>query len=374
MMTAIRRLSTLLMLSLLLLAGAACSGERSATTVAPETVRDINTLVVQRASAPSYYEAMGTVRPVQSATVAAQVMGNLVRVSAREGDRVSRGQLLAAIDDSQARASLDRATAGQNAAQQEIAAADADYSLAESTLKRYQDLFGKKSVSPHEFDEIKTRYEAAKARREMVRAANTGAEAAVVQARTTQSFTQLRSPYSGIVTAKLAETGNLVSPGTPVFVIEDTSSFRLEATVDESGSAFVHPGEAVPVVLDALGSTQLTGKVVQVLPAADPASRTFLVKIELPKSAAIRSGLFGRARFASGTHEGLTVPTTAVVNRGSMQAVYVLGADQVASLRYITVGRPDDKSVDVLSGLDSGERIVVAPGARELNGKKIEVR
>jgi RND family efflux transporter MFP subunit len=374
MMTAIRKLSILLILSLLLLAGAACSREQSATSVAPETARDIDTVVVQRASAPSYYEAVGTVRPVQSATVAAQVMGNLVRVTAREGDRVSRGQLLAVIDDSQARASLDRATAGQNAAQQEIAAADADYSLAESTLKRYQDLFDKKSVSPHEFDEIKTRYEAAKARREMVRAANSGAEAAVAQARTTQSFTQLRSPYSGIVTAKLAETGNLVSPGTPVFVIEDTSSFRLEATVDESGLGFVHPGETVPVVLDAVGSNQLTGKVVQVLPAADPASRTFLVKIELPKGAAIRSGLFGRGRFPSGTREGLTVPVTAVVNRGSMQAVYVLGADQVASLRYITVGRPDEKSVDVLSGLDSGERIVIAPGTRELNGKKIEVR
>jgi RND family efflux transporter MFP subunit len=363
-----------LMLSLLLLAAAACSGERPATSVAPETLRNMDTLIVQRASVPSYYEAVGTVRPVQSATVAAQVMGNLVRVNAREGDRVSKGQLLAAIDDSQSRSSLDRATAGQNAAQQDIAAADADYFLAESTLKRYQDLFDKKSVSPHEFDEIKTRYEAAKARRQMVRAASAGAEAAVAQARTTQAFTQLRSPYSGTVTAKLAETGNLVSPGTPVFVVEDTSSFRLEATVDESGLALVHLGETVPVLLDALGSTQIAGKVVQILPAADPASRTFVVKIELPRNPAVRSGVFGRARFASGTRDGLTVPTTALVQRGSMQAVYVLGADQVASLRYITLGRPDENAVEVLSGLDSGERIVLKPGATELNGKKIEVR
>jgi RND family efflux transporter MFP subunit len=374
MMTAIRKLSTVSMLSLLLLAGAACSGERPATSVAPETVSGIDTVVVQRASAPSYYEAVGTVRPVQSATIAAQVMGNLVRVTVREGDRVSKGQLLAAIDDSQSRSSLDRATAGQNAAQQEIAAADAEYLLAESTLNRYQDLFDKKSISPHEFDDIKTRYEAAKARREMVRAASAGAEAAVAQARTTQAFTQLRSPYTGTVTAKLAETGNLVSPGTPVFVVEDTSAYRLEATVDESGLAVLHLGEAVPVLLDALGSTQLTGKVVQILPAADPASRTFLVKIELPRNAAVRSGLFGRARFASGTREGLTIPTSALVQRGSMQAVYVLGADQVASLRYITLGRPDDTGVEVLSGLDSGERIVAKPGPRELNGKKIEVR
>jgi RND family efflux transporter MFP subunit len=369
-----RNLAILLTLALLLSGGAGCSRELPATSVAPETVRDIDTQLVQRASMPSYYEAMGTIRPLQSAQVAAQVMGNIVRINVREGDRVSKGQLLGVIDDSQTRSSLDRATAGQNAAQQEIAAADAEFTLAESTLNRYQDLFDKKSVSPHEFDEVKTRYEAAKARREMVRAARAGAEAAVSQARASQSFTQLRAPFSGVVTAKLAEAGNLASPGTPIFVIEDTSSFRLETAVDESGLSFIHLGEVVPVAVDALGVTQLTGKVVQVLPTADSASRTFLVKIELPKNATIRSGLFGRARFPSGTREGLAVPQTALVERGGMQAVYVLGTDQVASLRYVAPGRIDGKGIEILSGLDGGERIVVAPGAHELNGKKIEVR
>jgi multidrug efflux pump subunit AcrA (membrane-fusion protein) len=118
----------------------------------------------------------------------------------------------------------------------------------------------------------------------------------------------------------------------------------------------------------------LAGKVVQILPASDPASRTFLVKIELPRNSAIRSGLFGRARFPLGTREALSIPQTAVVERGNMQAVYVLGTGEIASLRYITLGRSDQQSVEVLSGLDDGERIVARPGSRELNGKKIEVR
>jgi RND family efflux transporter MFP subunit len=369
-----RNLAAVLSLSLLFLAGAACNREHSATNAAPETVRGIDTLVVQRATVPSYYEAMGTIRPVQSAQVAAQVMGTLVRVNVREGDRVSKGQILASIDDSQTHSSVDRAIAGQNSAQQEIAAADADFSLAESTLRRYQELFNKKSVSPHEFDEVKSRYEAAKARREAVRAGRAGADAAVAQARTSQSFTLVRAPFSGIVTAKLAEPGNLAAPGTPLFVIEDASNFRLETTLDESGLAAVHLGESVPVTMDSLGAAQLTGKVVQILPSANPASRTFLVKIELPKNPAIRSGLFGRARFPAGTREGLSVPQAALVQRGTMQAVYVLGLDQVASLRYVTLGRTDEKSVEVLSGLDSGERIVAVPASHELNGKKIEVR
>jgi RND family efflux transporter MFP subunit len=358
----------------LLLANVACSSEKTVESTPPETVSDVSTLILQRSALPSYYEAVGTVRPRQSAQMATQVMGNLVRVNVREGDRVSRGQVLAVVDDSQTRAAVDRASAGQTAAQQDIAAAEADYSLAQSTLKRYQSLYERKSVSPHEFDQVQARFAAATARLELARAGHAGSEAALTQARTSQGFTQVRAPFSGVVTAKLAEAGDLASPGTPVFVVEDTSSFRLEATVDERGIAAVRLGELVPVVLDALESHSLAGKVVQILPASDPASRTFLVKIELPRNSAIRSGLFGRARFPLGTREALSIPQTAVVERGNMQAVYVLGTGEIASLRYITLGRSDQQSVEVLSGLDDGERIVARPGSRELNGKKIEVR
>jgi len=359
-------------LSMLLAAG--CNDEKKVEAVTTETVGALPTVTVERATLPSYYEAVGTVRPAQSAQLASQVMGSLIRVNVREGDRVSRGQVLAVVDDSQTRASVERASAGQSAAQQEIAAAEANYALAESTQKRYQTLYEKKSVSPHEFDEVNSRLQAARARLEAARAGRAGADAAFAQARTSQGFTQVRAPFAGIVTAKLSETGNLAAPGTPLFVIEDTSSFRLEATVDEGGISAVRLGQSVPVMLDAIGNQPITGKVAQILPAADPASRTFVVKIQLPKGPAVRSGLFGRARFPVGSREGLRVPSTAIVARGSMQAVYVLGSDQIASLRYVTLGQPEGNSIEVLSGLDTGERIVSEPGNRELNGKKIEVR
>ncbi len=373
MKTLIQRTAFVLGSAAILLAAMACSSEKQAATPAPETVRDLQVVTVQSSTLPSYYEAVGTVRPAQSAQLSAQVIGNIVRLNVREGDRVGQGQVLAIIDDSQTRAAVDRATAGRTASQQEIAAADADFALAESTLKRYQDLFDKKSVSPHEFDEVKTRYEATKARRDMARAGSAGADAALAQARNAQGFTQVRAPFAGVVTAKLADTGMLAAPGTPIFTVEDSSTFRLEATVDERGIAAVHLGESVPVIIDAPGKS-LTGKVVQILPAADASSRSFIVKVELPKDAAVRSGLFGRARFPLGTRQALAIPQTAIVKRGTMQGVYVLGADQVASLRYVSLGSPADANVEVLSGIDSGERIVSAPGQRELNGKKIEVR
>jgi RND family efflux transporter MFP subunit len=365
---------TTLSLGSFLLASSGCSSEKREALPAPETVRDVQSAVVQRTSVPAYYEAVGTVRPIQSAQVAAQTMGNIVRMNVREGDRVSKGQVLAIIDDSQTKAGLDRAIAGQNAAQQEIAAANAEYALAESTLKRYQVLYDRKSVSPHEFDEVKTRYEAAKARKELALAGDAGAEAAVSQARTSLGYTQVRAPFSGTVIAKMAETGNLAAPGAPLYTLEDVSMFRLEATVDESGMGTVRLGESVAVTLDAIGGKSFTGKVVEIVPAADPVSRSFVVKVQLPKDSAIRSGVFGRAGFPVGTREGLPIPNTAVVKRGSMQAVYVLGPDEIASLRYVTLGTRADNTVEVLSGLESGERIVTNPGDRELNGKRAGVR
>ena len=188
---------------------------------------------------------------------------------------------------------------------------------------------------------MKTRYEAAKARRDLARANSAASQAAVAQARTSNGFTLIRAPFAGVVTAKLAEIGNLASPGMPVFTVEDTNTFQLETTVDERGLASVRLGESIPVTVDALGEKSLNGKVVQVLPAADVASRTFLVKIMLPNDAAVRSGLFGRARFPLGPREALAVPASALVRRASMQAVYVLGADQVGESSIHFARRPE---------------------------------
>ncbi len=129
------------------------------------------------------------------------------------------------------------------------------------------------------------------------------------------------------------------------------------------------------VKIDALGddrAAMLQGKVVQIVPTADPASRSLTVKIEIPQSASLHSGLFGRAYFPRGQRESLVVPQTAVVDRGQMQGVFVLGSDRVANLRYVTLGRvTGDQQVEVLSGLQSGDMLVVSPGQRDLAGKKI---
>jgi len=353
---------------------AGCSNGRQSVSAAPETVSNVLVVSAQTANVPDPVEAVGTLRAAETSQLAAQMMGNIVEIRVREGDHVQRGQVLAAIDDAQPRAALDRATAADLAAQQEISASESDFTLAEATFRRYQTLFDRKSVSPQEFDEIKARYQAAQARCEMARAGQAQAKAALQQAHTSLGYTHIVAPFDGLVTEKKADVGTLASPGLPIFTIEDLRRYRLEAAVNETDLRYVRQGEQVSVSIDALGDRELKGKVIEIVPAADPASRSFLVKIELPSDPALRSGLFGRAQFLRGERSALLVPRSAVVERGQLQGIYVLDQNRIAGLRYITLGKPTAQQVEVLAGLQAGEMLIGDPGNRELSGKKIESR
>ncbi len=353
--------------------GSACSTDHGKADGPQETVRNVPVLVAQRASVPDYLETVGTLRAVQTSQLASQIMGTVTNVAVREGDHVRRGQTLATIDENQQRAGVDRAQAGVTASQEEISAAEADYAFANATLNRYQGLFDKKSVSPYEFDEVKTRFAAAKARRDAALAGKVQAEAALVQARSSYGYTRIRAPFDGVVTAKLLDAGAMAAPGAPMFVVEDTRRFQLETTVDENALSVVRAGQSVPVSLDALNGREIPGKVVQIVPAADPASRTFLVKIEVPPFSDLHSGMFGRARFPRGQRNAIFIPQTAVLQRGQLRGVYVVDTNQVAGLRYITLGISSGEKFEVLSGLEDGERVVALPEDRELAGRRIEV-
>jgi RND family efflux transporter MFP subunit len=183
------------------------------------------------------------------------------------------------------------------------------------------------------------------------------------------------------VTERRVDPGALATPGMPLLTVEARGLYRLEATVDERDLKYVHVGASVPVAMNeaetadaAGGGPPLNGRVAQIVPAADAASRSFLVKIDLPENKNLRSGSFGRAAFTRGTRQAILVPQAAVIERGQLQSIYVLTDQNIATLRYVTLGAEKEKQREVLSGLSSGETIVAAPAGRELAGKRIEVR
>jgi len=349
-----------------------CSSERQAKLPSAETIRDVSVLALKRANIPDVLEAVGTVRAAQTSDLASQMMGNIVEIRAHEGDQVHRGQVLAVIDDSQPRAVADRAIAADLAAQQQLVAADSDLVLAESTLRRCQYLYEEKVVSQQEFDEVNARHQAALARRDIAQAGQEQARAVLNEARTSLGYSRIRAPFAGVVTHKKADSGTLASPGMPIFTVEDTRRYRLEVAINESDMRYARTGGQVSIAIEALQNAELKGKVVEIVPAADPASRAFLVRIELPADTRLRSGLFGRAQFSRGEQPVLLIPRSAVVERGQLQGVFVLDQNKVASLRYVTLGKPSGSEIEVLSGLQGGERFVGNPGERNLNSKRIE--
>jgi RND family efflux transporter MFP subunit len=369
-MKATLKFATLMLAAIVGLTG--CSSKRRPAAPASETLRNVSVFATQQSTVPDLVEEAGTVHAAQSSDLASEMMGTIVEIRVREGDRVQRGQVLALIDEAQPRAALDRATAGVSAAQQQLAAADSDLALATSTLMRYQILYDRKSVSPQEFDEVKSRQQSALARRDMAQAEQAQAKAALAQARVALDYTRIRAPFDGVVTAKKADAGALASPGMPILTVEDVRRYRLEVTVNENDLRYLRISESVPVAIDTLDNTELRAKITEIAPAADASTRAFLVKIDLPADKALRSGLFGRAEFSRGNRPSLLIPRTAVVERGQLQGVFVLDQNKVASLRYVTLGKPSGSAIEVLAGLQSGELLVAKPGELDLNGKRIE--
>ena len=365
---------------------AGCGEKKPTVAAAPPVVRDVALVQAQRATIPDYVEAMGTARAAQTSQLSSQIVATITAIRAAEGQHVRKGDVLVVLDDAQQQAGLERAAAAVNAARQDIAASEADYNLAHSTLTRYQTLFDRKSVSPHEFDQVQARAKAATAHRAQAQAGLMQATAAEAQARSALGYTRIRAPFDGVITEKRADPGVLAAPGVPLLTIEDTRRFRMEVTVDEHDIALIRLGAPAKVVVDALG--EFPGKIVQIVPAADPASRSFLVKVELPADARMRSGLSGQVRVNRGERQAITVPRDAVLDRGQLQAVYVVGQDKLANLRYVTLGKPagapqqtktgfagdPGQRVEVLAGLQEGEWLVAQPGDRELAGRRIEAR
>lgn len=323
---------------------------------------------------PQTIETAGTIHAKETATISAQVPGPIRRVFVQAGDRVSAGQLLVTLDDAAMQSSLNQASAAQAAAEKQQAAAQANAQLAAGTLARYEILRDQKSVSPQEFDEVEKRSQAATLQVQAMEAQRQGAQAGVAGARTQLGYTTLHAPFAGIVTARMADPGTLAAPGVPLLQVDRDGPLQVYTTVDESLIGSVRMGMKVPVHLDGQEAAGLSGTVAEIVPAADPASRSFLVKLNLPAAKNLRAGMYATAGFPGATKTAILASQSAITMRGSLACVYAIDADGVAQLRYVTVGNPHEDRVEILSGVAAGEMLVDHPGDRDLAGKRIEVQ
>ena len=366
--------------SLVLLA--ACREEPKPAAAAPQVPVAVRVAAVALEERPEVYEATGTVRARTAATLSSKVMGYVQEVHVRVGDRVREGQPLVTLDARDLETGVRRADAARAEiesaipeAESGMAAAKAQLDLAQATYKRIDELARKKSVSNQELDEASARLKAAQAANDMARAKRAQLDAKMAQvgeerqaAAIMRGYAQINAPFAGVVTARSVEPGNLAAPGAPLLTLEREGAYRLEAAVEESKLPAVRAGQSVDVALEALDRT-IPARVSEVVPAVDASSRAYTVKIDLPALAQVRSGMFGRALFPLGKRQVLAVPAGAVVERGQLQAVYVV-EEGAAHTRLVTLGAKGE----VLSGLAAGEKVVVPVPASLNDGAKVEVR
>jgi RND family efflux transporter MFP subunit len=334
---------------------------------------------------PSSFEAGGVVRARTNAAIASRLLAPVAAVHVRAGDRVRRGAPLVTLEGreiaairSQARAAASASEEGVRAAEGSVRAAEAALALARATHERVRALHEKRSATPHELDQATAALDGARAQLDSVRASlaaavasRSAAGAADEAAAAAQAYTTLTAPFDGVITERLIDPGDMAAPGARLLTLEDPRALRLEVMLDEARAAVVSKDQAVRVSQGGTEPRVWVEAVVGEIARVDPASHSFLVKIDLPATVTAPSGAFGRARFEGPTRKAIVIPAASAVRRGQLTFVYVVGDDHRVRLQPISPGAQTGDRLEVLAGLDERARVVRQPPAAIADGARI---
>ena len=289
-------------------------------------------------------DVVGTVRARLRASIEAKVSGRIEKMPVTAGQAVKKGELLAQLEVREVQARLAQAKAVR-----EQTARD---------RQRLEALLQQKAATQQEYDAVLARSQVS--------------EASLQEAQSMLDYATITAPFGGVITRKLAEVGDLASPGRALLELEDPSSLRLEADVPEALIGRIQSNGKLPVRAASL-TNEILGTVSEVAPIADPNSRTFRVKLELPAGAGLRAGQFGRVVVPVGQSSNLRIPATALVRRGQMEIVFVIAQKQ-AQMRLVKTGRRLGEEIEILSGLEAGEPIATEGAAALIDGQPVEIK
>jgi RND family efflux transporter MFP subunit len=288
-------------------------------------------------------EVVGTVRTRLHATVEAKVAGRIESLGVAPGQTVRQGQLLATLDARETQARLDSAKAVLDQAMR--------------GLERVGRLLKDGAATPSELEAVQSRHRMALA--------------AVSEMETILGHARVVAPFDGVITRKAVDVGDLATPGRPLVEIEDPTHLRFEADVPEALIDEISSGARLPVRI-ASRKDSIEGVVVEMAPVAEAVSRTYRVTLDLPVLPGLRAGQFGRVAVPTGQATVPHVPSSAVFQRGQLEYVVVAVGGR-AQLRLVRTGKHLAPDVEVISGLEVGEKVVVQVPDRVLEGQPLEV-
>jgi RND family efflux transporter MFP subunit len=334
-------------LAVLVAAALAACGEAPAPKPAAKG-EALKTAAVELRDVELTTSAEAVLEAVHQSTVSAQIAGRVVDLRFDVGDYVNKGEVIVRID--------------QRAASQALAASEAQVLEAQAALanaraqfERSKQLLSQRFISQAALDQAEAAYKAAQAR---VGALIAGAG----QAATERSFATVVAPYSGVVSARHIELGEMATPGRPLMTGFDPSTLRVVATVPQAQVAAIQAGGKARIEVPSLGRW-VDVKQMTIVPAADPRTHTTRIRLELPAEVrGVYPGVYARAHFVIGKAPRLLAPRAAVLRRSEVTAVYVVDGQGRARLRQVRLGSAgDENSVEVLAGLKPGERVALEP-------------
>jgi RND family efflux transporter MFP subunit len=343
------------------LTAAACGGHDQHSREAVLPAVESRLVEVERILDAHTIELYGVVQPARQSFISGRVMGPVVAIHVQAGDAVDRGELLLEIEPD----SIDGQVAQARGA---LAQAQAALALAEKNFRRFEKLNAEKAASDLELDMARMQYEQA--------AGAVGqAEGAVQAASSVAKESGVRAPFDARVVDTLVEVGDLAAPGRPLVRLESLSGRQLWLTVREADIHRLETGGTIEVGFDSMSpDARFPGTVDEIVPAADPATHTFTVKVGV-EGVKVASGSSGRGYIAGDAGERLVVPSSAVHRRGGLELVVIRGSDGLSRTRAVTTGAElAGGRIEVLSGLAEGdEALIDAPGPLA-DGTPVEVQ
>jgi HlyD family secretion protein len=291
----------------------------------------------------------------------------------RLGDRVSRGQRLAKVEDREILEQVKQAEASYEVGAATIRQREADLRLAQTNLERTRNLFERELIPKQTYDDTEARYQAAAAQLDLARAQYSQAEARLDELKINLANTSITSPVSGFVGARVLDPGAWVTPNSDFISVVDISVVRMVANIVEKDLRRISIGMKANVEVDAYPGEIFEGRIAHIAPVLDPATRTAQIEVEIQNSQfRLKPGMYAKVSFTV-EHKAntLVVPANAIVDLNGKKGVFLPDEGDVAKFQPITVGMSDPKQVEVAEGLAEGTRVVTTGAGALREGDRI---
>jgi membrane fusion protein (multidrug efflux system) len=308
----------------------------------------------------------------QTVSVVPKTAGRLEQISVKLGDRVSRGQRIAKIEDQEILEQVKQAEAAFEVAKATIRQREADLDLAKTNVERSRSLFQRQLLPQQTLDDSEAKYQSAQASLDLARAQNNQSQSRLDELRINLQNTIITSPVNGFVARRTADPGAFVSANAPIVDVVDIVHVRLVANIVEKDLKQIGVGDSARVEVDAYPGESFMGRIARLSPVLDPATRTAPIEVEIPNDQyRLKPGMYARVGIITESHRNaLVVPTNALVDVSGTRGVY-LSVNNVAAFHPVKIGIEGNERTEILDGLADGDRVVTTGAAGLRNGDPI---